>query len=93
MPERKLRQAIDEMRRVEISYKDTDRSVDPYILYEDVDTGEKLLDGIQAGRTGSLSTFRVDDITRVDLKGPFTPVVIDSGALRYEKAICRIKIG
>ena len=88
MSQDKLCQAIYEKRRVEFIYQDTGRSVDPYILYEDVVTGEILLDGIQATRTSGLSTFRVADIPDVDLKGRFIPIVIDSGASRYENTIC-----
>ena len=88
-----LCQAIHEKCRVEFTYQDTQRSVDPYILYEDVDTGEILLDGIQATRTSGLSTFRVADITNVTRKGPFMPIVIDSGAPRYEKTIFIVEVG
>ncbi len=88
-----LCQAINEVRRVEFIYQDIRCSVDPYILYEDVDTGEILLDGIQATRTSVLSTFRVADITDVTLKGRFKPIVIDSGAPRYKKTICPFEVG
>ena len=87
-----LCQAINEMRRVEFTYQDTQYSLDPYILYEDVDTGEILFDGIQATRTSRLSTFRVSHTTDVTLKERFKPIVINSGAPRYKKAICLVKI-
>ena len=92
MSQDELCQAIYEKRRVEFIYQDTRRSVDPYIVYEDMDTGKILLDGIQATRTGALSTFRVADITGVTLKERFMPIVIDSGASRYKKTICLVEV-
>lgn len=92
MSQDKLCQAINEVRRVEFIYKNVQYSVDPYIVYEDMDTGEKLLDGIQATHTSALSTFRVAGITDVTLKERFIPIVINSGAPRYKKTIFLVKV-
>ncbi len=93
MSQDKLRQAINEVRRIEFIYKNVQYSVDPYIIvYEDMDTGEKLLDGIKASRTSGLSTFRVAGITDVTLKERFIPIVINSGAPRYKKTIFLVKV-
>ena len=87
-----LGQAINEVRRVEFIHQDIRCSVDPYILYEDMNTGEILLDGIQAPHTSALSTFRVAGITDVTLKERFIPIVINSGAPRYKKTIFLVKV-
>ena len=87
MPQDDLCKAIKEMRRVEFIHQDVKCSVDPYILYKHVDTGQILLDGIQSTRPNQFSTFRVANITAVTLKERFKPIVIDSGASRYKKTI------
>ncbi len=92
MSQCKLCRAIEEIRRVEFNYQGTRISVDPYIVYEDVDTGEILLGGIQAGHTSAFTTFPVDSITDVTLKVRFKPIVIDSGAPRYKKTIRLVEV-
>ena len=88
MSERDLCNAIEQVRRIEFSYQGSRRLVAPYIVYEDVDTGEILLDGMQVNPTGRMRTFRVADITNITLEQRFLPTAIDSGAPRYEKTIC-----
>ena len=93
MPQAELCRAIKEWRRVSFLYRGERRSVDPYVVYEDTESVEILLDGIGPGHVTLWLTFRVADITDVRLERHFKPVVPDAGNPRYEKTLCILEMG
>ncbi len=93
MSQAKLCQAVEEQWRVSFLYRGKRWSVDPYIVYEDVETGEILLGAITAARQRDLVPFTVADIAGVRLERQFKPIIVDTGDLAYEKAICVLEFG
>ncbi len=92
MPQRELCKAIEERRRIEFEYRGSRYSVDPYVVYEESATGNILLGGFQGRPTRGWRTYDVAQIIDIDIKVQFVPIVFDSRAPKYDKAICLLKV-